>query len=72
MSRIGIISLLFVLFATPVFILPNGFNAFVLNEDNYIEACRNLQPGWTSDTIYQSKPLGPISICENGDNDVFI
>jgi len=55
-----------------VFILPNGFNALVLNEDNFIEACRNLQPGWTSDTIYQSKPLGPISICENGDNDVFI
>ncbi|MFW9871099.1 MAG: hypothetical protein ACFFFO_15870 [Candidatus Thorarchaeota archaeon] len=72
MSKIGILSLLFILFATPVFILPNGFNAFALNEDNFIEACQNLQPGWTSDTIYQSKPLGPISICENGDNDVFI
>ncbi|MFW9910418.1 MAG: hypothetical protein ACFFEF_17820 [Candidatus Thorarchaeota archaeon] len=72
MRRIGIISLLFILFATPVFILPGGFNASALNEDDYIEACLNLQPGWTSDTIYQSKPLGPISICENGDNDVFI
>jgi len=72
MSRIGIISLLFILFATPVFIFPSCFNASFLNEDEYNEACRNLQPGWTSDTIYQSKPLGPISICENGDNDVFI
>jgi len=55
-----------------VSILPGGFNASVLNEDDYVEACRNLQQGWTSDTIYQSKPLGPISICENGDNDVLI
>jgi hypothetical protein len=56
----------------PVCVLPGGFNTSALNDDDYIDACRNLQPGWTSDTIYQSKPLGPISICENGDNDVFI
>jgi hypothetical protein len=72
LSRIGVISILFFLLTASAFVIPNDFNASALSDNDYIDACRNLQPGWTSETIYQSKPLGPISICENGDNDVLI
>jgi hypothetical protein len=54
------------------FFIPDDSKTSILNADDYIDACRNLQPGWASETVYQSKPLGPISICENGDNDVLI
>ncbi|MGY5853753.1 MAG: hypothetical protein RTU92_09325, partial [Candidatus Thorarchaeota archaeon] len=71
MRKIGII-LAITLLMTPVVVPRYGTNPFVLSDDDYLAACRDLPPGWSSETVYQTKPLSPISLCENNDNDVLV
>jgi sugar lactone lactonase YvrE len=42
------------------------------NESVYLDAVKNLKMGWMSETLYQTKPLSPISICETNDPAVLI
>ncbi len=66
MRKIGTI-LTIVLLITPIFA-----NAFDMSQDGYLDACRDLPPGWSQETIYQPRPFSPISLCENTDSDVLI
>ncbi|MFW9968284.1 MAG: hypothetical protein ACFFEA_14100, partial [Candidatus Thorarchaeota archaeon] len=72
MSKLGTVLVISLLLIPAILSPLNHANLFVLSADGYLDAVRNLQPGWSSETIYQSKPLSPISLCENGDNDVLI
>ncbi len=42
------------------------------DESEPLSAVKDLPPGWTSETIYQTRPLSPISLCENNANDLLI
>ena len=64
-----LVILLLIASATPSY----GHNVPILSDDNgYLTAVKDLPSGWTSETVYQTKPLGPISICEKNDNNVLI
>ncbi|NHJ02706.1 MAG: hypothetical protein EAX86_11255 [Candidatus Heimdallarchaeota archaeon] len=43
----------------------------IVSSNSYIKAVKNLKEGWRGETIYQTNPLGPISICATL-NDVLI
>lgn len=45
---------------------------FIVSDSHYQDAFSSLQPGWSSETLYQTRPYVPISICETGDNEVLI
>jgi hypothetical protein len=72
MKRRGLFFVVLVLMLTPIFFTNASQKAFNLSDSQYKDAFGNLPPGWTSKTIYQTNPLGPISICETNANEVLI
>ncbi len=72
MKHIGkYLALLFLLF-TPMLWTVDGFDVFTLSHSNYKDAFHSLQPGWSSQTLYQTRPLEPSSICETSANEVLL
>ncbi|MFW9786527.1 MAG: hypothetical protein ACFFE2_14220 [Candidatus Thorarchaeota archaeon] len=68
-----ITSLILMLFiVSPIICLGESQNTPATSSLLYADAFRDLQPGWTSETIYQTNPLGPASICETGTNEVLV
>ncbi|MFW9809744.1 MAG: hypothetical protein ACFFE6_10245, partial [Candidatus Thorarchaeota archaeon] len=64
--------ILMLLFVSPVIWLSDSQYTPAITSSPYADAFRDLQPGWTSETIYQTYPLGPTSICETSTNEVLI
>ncbi len=60
--QIATIFIVFFQFAIISGFLISGFPLIVTN--NYTPAVKNLKEGWQGETLYQTSPLGPISICE--------
>ncbi|OLS20649.1 MAG: hypothetical protein ThorAB25_27910, partial [Candidatus Thorarchaeota archaeon AB_25] len=60
------------LILTPVFLTIDSQDVFIKSDSQYQDAFHSLQPGWSSETIYQTRPLTPISICETSANEVLI
>lgn len=63
-----VVSLLFIITALSPLVIANT----AIPNPDYLDACKNLQAGWSSETIYQTSPLSPISLCEGGSNEVLI
>jgi hypothetical protein len=72
MSKVGSMLMISLLLMPAVLAPLATTNPFFLSQEGYLDACRNLEPGWSSETIYQSRPLSPISLCENSTNDLYI
>ncbi|MFW9770219.1 MAG: hypothetical protein ACFFEM_15490, partial [Candidatus Thorarchaeota archaeon] len=64
--------ILMLLLVSPVILLSVNQNISAMTSSPYAAAFRDLRPGWTSETIYQTNPLGPISICETSTNEVLV
>ncbi len=50
----------------------NGIGLFAPSDDTYLDAVTDLPQGWSSETVYQTRPLGPISICETNTLEVLV
>lgn len=51
---------------------PHGLNLIISSNENYLDAMTDLPQGWKSETVFQTSPLGPISICETNAFEVLI
>lgn len=72
MKRRGLFFVLLLVLISPIILTNANQNIFIISDSKYLDAFKNLPTGWASETIYQTSPLGPISICETNTNDVLI
>ncbi|MFX1561210.1 MAG: hypothetical protein ACFFBL_11530 [Promethearchaeota archaeon] len=72
MKQVRTSLILMVLIASPIILLSDSQYTPAITSSQYADAFRDLQPGWTSETIYQTNPLGPTSICETSTNEVLV
>ncbi|MFW9848351.1 MAG: hypothetical protein ACFFF4_04380 [Candidatus Thorarchaeota archaeon] len=72
MNNISGYTIILMLFLTPVTWIADGPNVYITSESQYLDAFNNLQTGWSSETLYQTSPLGPSSICETNTNQVLV
>lgn len=72
MLRRGLFCILFMLVLSPIFLTNASQDVFITSDSKYLDAIKDLPSGWTSETIYQTSPLSPISICETDAYDVLI